>query len=571
MKFVALFIIIGFVFLVIGTPAIEANPGYELIITEIGGYDSWRWWLEFATYGADVQIYQLEVDGQILDWDYCDIVVHGDYTVVYPVTGINAGGGVIHVIAYHSILQEIAYGSAGRQPELPYNGSMIVRLIEDPEYHFYYTNCTINCGTATPGEENPIFPLPVDSLPQFVLNEIYLPSGDVNQRFIELYNPTSEVVDISGWSLYINNCDVFAAGTELQPYEFRTFTVATKPLLQDLLRVRDQIGLIGPDTTYYFTVKWTRSLDSGYSWNLMPDGDVFESGDVPYDLTSFYVVQPATPGGPNGGNMPPASFSLLSPAYGSTCWTLDTLLVWETAVDPDSGDAVTYEVWLDTMSYFSTAWEVASGLQDTSFLLEDLWDDDTFYWRVHASDSNTAGTWSSTVRKFFTYLCELPSQFSLLEPENGAIVPLEEIAFCWQAAHDPDPNDEMTYSLWLAYEGTVVASFAVGPDTCFIPEYLPPLPPPGSPIEWWISAHSDCPDTSIESCEHFTFYPSSSTAKKAAVFPEHFSLSQNYPNPFNASTTFQFTVPETSPVKISVYDIEGREVTTLTNRSYMPG
>jgi hypothetical protein len=47
--------------------------------------------------------------------------------------------------------------------------------------------------------------------------------------------------------------------------------------------------------------------------------------------------------------------------------------------------------------------------------------------------------------------------------------------------------------------------------------------------------------------------------------PEHFSLSQNYPNPFNPETVIKFSIPETGYVKGVVYDILGREVTTLLN------
>jgi len=52
---------------------------------------------------------------------------------------------------------------------------------------------------------------------------------------------------------------------------------------------------------------------------------------------------------------------------------------------------------------------------------------------------------------------------------------------------------------------------------------------------------------------------------------EDFSLSQNYPNPFNPSTNIRFTVPQTSFVKIKVYDFLGAEVTTLVNREMNPG
>jgi photosystem II stability/assembly factor-like uncharacterized protein len=56
--------------------------------------------------------------------------------------------------------------------------------------------------------------------------------------------------------------------------------------------------------------------------------------------------------------------------------------------------------------------------------------------------------------------------------------------------------------------------------------------------------------------------------------PEKFSLSQNYPNPFNPSTKIQFTISASSSVAqtfMSVYDILGREVTTLVNQQLSPG
>lgn len=49
------------------------------------------------------------------------------------------------------------------------------------------------------------------------------------------------------------------------------------------------------------------------------------------------------------------------------------------------------------------------------------------------------------------------------------------------------------------------------------------------------------------------------------MLPEEYSLNQNYPNPFNPTTTISFDLPEPSDVKITVYDITGRIVSTLIN------
>jgi hypothetical protein len=53
--------------------------------------------------------------------------------------------------------------------------------------------------------------------------------------------------------------------------------------------------------------------------------------------------------------------------------------------------------------------------------------------------------------------------------------------------------------------------------------------------------------------------------------PVSFNLYQNYPNPFNPVTKIKFDVPKTSFTKIIIYDILGREVTTLVNEELKPG
>jgi len=65
----------------------------------------------------------------------------------------------------------------------------------------------------------------------------------------------------------------------------------------------------------------------------------------------------------------------------------------------------------------------------------------------------------------------------------------------------------------------------------------------------------------------FTMFMSSATAAShEAVLPDAFTLQSAYPNPFNPSTTIRYSIPETGSVLVKVYDLSGREVSTLVDR-----
>lgn len=49
------------------------------------------------------------------------------------------------------------------------------------------------------------------------------------------------------------------------------------------------------------------------------------------------------------------------------------------------------------------------------------------------------------------------------------------------------------------------------------------------------------------------------------TLPKGFSLAQNYPNPFNPSTIIQYNIPSGSKVKIEIFDVLGKLVSTLVS------
>ena len=62
------------------------------------------------------------------------------------------------------------------------------------------------------------------------------------------------------------------------------------------------------------------------------------------------------------------------------------------------------------------------------------------------------------------------------------------------------------------------------------------------------------------------------------ALPEKFELSQNYPNPFNPSTVIKYSIPmvgtsrsTSQNVSLKIYDILGKEVSTLVNKSQVAG
>jgi hypothetical protein len=79
----------------------------------------------------------------------------------------------------------------------------------------------------------------------------------------------------------------------------------------------------------------------------------------------------------------------------------------------------------------------------------------------------------------------------------------------------------------------------------------------------------------IKNAEHLINGSNKTMNKNAKLVsisaPKSYELSQNFPNPFNPSTTIRYQIPKPGLVTLKVYDILGREVTTLVNENKIEG
>jgi hypothetical protein len=62
-----------------------------------------------------------------------------------------------------------------------------------------------------------------------------------------------------------------------------------------------------------------------------------------------------------------------------------------------------------------------------------------------------------------------------------------------------------------------------------------------------------------------------SVPESKAAYPKGYSLSMAYPNPFNSSTRIQYSLPKAANVRLTVYDIRGKQVAILVDEKKEAG
>ncbi len=90
--------------------------------------------------------------------------------------------------------------------------------------------------------------------------------------------------------------------------------------------------------------------------------------------------------------------------------------------------------------------------------------------------------------------------------------------------------------------------------------------------DWFQLDESQTEETMGGNFERVPFIKTGGTvSNENGSSPFRFQLQQNYPNPFNPETIISFTLQNAQPVKLEVYDIQGRVVQTLVEGTVSAG
>ena len=302
-------------------------------------------------------------------------------------------------------------------------------------------------------------------------------------------------------------------------------------------------------------------LDTGESSIFMPEprySGILMQGGLGWGVEAFRI------GGPGLWESPEA-FVLLSPDSGATVED-PPVLVWQPAMDPDPWDRISYTViWSDNEDFLPLSYEIDAG-RDTSVLFPpSLFEGgDRYFWFVRAED-RTGSTVDSGIWWFDASTNHTPSEFVLLEPAQGESVYTRSPTLAWSSSYDPDPDDELSYTVTVSREPQLSHPFMTVSGVTDTTYQIEPLTGVG-PWYWSVSV-TDLSGAAAYADTSFFYLHSTGTmdepVAKTLIHPP-------WPNPSTGTIHLTFALPEDGEAMLRLYDMNGRLI-SATSRGVASG
>ena len=194
-------------------------------------------------------------------------------------------------------------------------------------------------------------------------------------------------------------------------------------------------------------------------------------------------------------------------------------------------------------------------LWEARFVLSDIADGSSYYWRVRAT--NDAGTSEWTKAQMFSTVAPF---IDLIEPAGGEEL-TRGLDFYIRWADNIEEDVVLELHLHDALIDTIATTAS---DGAYEWEIDPGLAPGEG---YWIKIFSSLDGSIVDSnAEPFSIVTTTAIEDDgSATIPVSHALHQSYPNPFNPAATIVFELPIAEQVSLTVYDVGGRRVATLIN------
>ncbi len=255
-------------------------------------------------------------------------------------------------------------------------------------------------------------------------------------------------------------------------------------------------------------------------------------------------------------------FSLLSPADASVFDASTVTMRWEATECLIPDVEIEYSLYIATDEDFTDPNIIEVGT-DTFCTFDGLEAETQYWWKVYASGTENIGAFSEEEWTFSTYSPAPPEEFSLIAPLDESEVNEPNISLTWETAYDPNPVDIITYTLFIDTDENFSEPDELDAGTDTTANYNGLV---DSTDYWWKVLAVDSNGDSTWSNETWSFfYRDLSIAPKINLggIPDEFAISSLYPNPFNSSVIVTVGLPESANLRISVFNILGKEIAQL--------
>jgi PKD repeat protein len=262
-------------------------------------------------------------------------------------------------------------------------------------------------------------------------------------------------------------------------------------------------------------------------------------------------------------NSNPAPFDLISPLDQNISDTLRPVFNWASSSDRDPDDTLRYKLFIgrDIDSLLC----IYEGFETNFQMMNDLNENETYYWFVEALDQTNAVTRSTEDYREISInsINEAPSKPIQILPSDNSYQSTRYPYLEWTIVHDPDPGDNIHYEVEYWIPG-ITSVFTIWTTENYHDQRRFR---DQSEYKWTVAAIDDH-DVHTYS-DTFTVFID--TELDIIELPEKFALKGNYPNPFNPTTKIDYSVPVAENVTITIYDLSGKIVDVLVSGFHQAG